>query len=71
MIKAMDQWTVMQRIKQPFKDFQEFQKLNGKAIDNLYSQLRVREVYFRTKKVNTEETIQSIPGFNSKTDEQV
>ena len=54
MIKAMDQWTVMQKVKQPYKHFQEYQQLNGKAIDNLYSQLKVREVYFRTKKINKE-----------------
>lgn len=42
----------MQKIKQPYKDFEEFQNINGKAIDNLYSQLKVREVYFRTKKIS-------------------
>ena len=42
MIKAMDEWTVMQKVKKDYKDFEELQQINGKAIDNLYNQIRVR-----------------------------
>lgn len=69
----------MQRTKKPYKDYSEYQQINGKAIDTLYAQLRVREVHFRTKKLASsgsnykagEELIQVVSGFNSKTDEEV
>jgi hypothetical protein len=33
MIKAMDEWVVMQKVEKLFKDYMEFQKVNKKAID--------------------------------------
>lgn len=66
----MDEWTVMQKTTQTYKDYEQFQNINGKAIDSLYNQIRVREVHFRSKKLaKNADQIHTVTGFNSKNDE--
>jgi hypothetical protein len=49
-IKSLDEWSLVQKLKEPYKNYSEFLKINSKAIDNLYGQIRVKEVHFKTKK---------------------
>ena len=77
MISDLDEWTVMQKVKQEYTDYEEYQKVNQKAIDELYAQLRVREVHYRGKSsssirsITQEDKIITTIGYNSKTDEPV
>jgi hypothetical protein len=70
MIKALDEWVLMQNIPKKFKDFQDFQKNNELTINSLFGKLQVKEVHFKKNTFNSKmaSDISRLKGYNSKND---
>jgi hypothetical protein len=50
MISSLDEWVKMQRITQPFRNYEEYQMHHQKLIDQIFSKIKVREVHFKQRK---------------------
>ena len=50
MIKALDEWVIMQKVTRKFIDYKDYQKNNSQTINSLFSKLQVKEVHFKKKK---------------------
>ncbi len=52
MIKALDEWVIMQKIKNNFVDFHDYQKNNQQTINSLFNKNLVKEVHFKKNQSN-------------------
>ena len=72
MISSLDEWVKMQRLAQPFRNYEEYQTHHQKLIDQIFSKIKVREVHFKQRKNMTKIVkILSAIGLDSRTDEPV
>jgi hypothetical protein len=73
MIKALDEFVVMQKVTQKYKDFQDFQKHNKSTINSLFNKLQVKEAHFKKNQTNikSQPDVLKVKGYNSKNDEPV
>lgn len=62
----------MQRITQPFQNYEDYQQHHQKLIDQMFAKFRVREVHFKQRK-NTSKInkIEIAIALDSRTDEPV
>lgn len=69
MIDSLNEWIKMQKIEQPFKDYEEYQNHHQKLIDQIFNKIRVRQVHFKQRK-NTSKVskIQTVVGLDSRND---
>lgn len=62
----------MQKVKQPFKSYEDYQAQHQKLIDQMYNKMRVREVHFKQRKNTSKITkIEVAIGLDSRNDEPV
>lgn len=73
MIKALDEWVVMQKVTKKFNDFKDYQKINAITINSLFNKLQVKEVHFKKNQGNPKAPFDIVKtkAFNSKNDESV
>ena len=73
MIKALDEFVIMQKVTKKYNDFQDFQKNNKTTINSLFNKLQVKKVHFKKNQANIKNPpdIQKVNGYNSKNDEPV
>lgn len=72
MIDSLDEWTKMQKIERPFRNYEQYQSFHQKLIEQMFTKLRVREVHFK-QKMNTAKIvkIESAVGMDSRNDQPV
>jgi hypothetical protein len=73
MIKALDEWVIMQKVTKKFADYKDYQKNNSQTINSLFNKLHVKEVHFKKNQGNPKAPfdILRVKAFNSKNDEPV
>lgn len=49
MIDSLEEWIHMQRITREFKDYNQYQAVHEKLIEQSFNQIRVREVHFKQR----------------------
>ena len=52
MIKALDEFVIMQKVTKKYQDFQDFQKNSKATINSLFNKLQVKEAHFKKNQTN-------------------